>query len=163
MPFRSSIFRDSGGSRGKGCAKFDVEYRGPSISDKQRQAVERLIADEEQLYAQARTAVFQYYTEHIYPLLSTSIGAMDELWPACRTIEEVMRLVKLGGLIVHEPRADGAVPIGLRFECSWDEEHAMGLRVVGSTIEAVGTDHVALDPRLDEWPGPQQVPSGTEP
>lgn len=63
-----------------------------------------------------------------------------------------MGLVKLSSLMVHEPRDDGAVAIGLRFHCSWDEEHGMGLRTVETTIEAIGTDFVALDSRLEEWP-----------
>jgi hypothetical protein len=136
----------------KGRAKFDVEYRGATVSDQQLRAVERLSGDEEGLYEEAKFAIFRYYSEHIYPLLSTEIGRDDELWPFCQTVEELMRLVKLSSLIVHEPREDGAVAIGLRFQCSWDEEHAMGLRAVGSTIEAVGSDFVALDSRADEWP-----------
>ncbi len=63
-----------------------------------------------------------------------------------------MRLVKLASLMVHEPREDGAVAIGLRFHCSWDDEHGLGLRAVGSALEAIGTDFVALDSRADEWP-----------
>ena len=39
-------------------------------------------------------------------------GINDELWPFCQTVEEVMRLVKLSSLMVHEPREDGAVAIG---------------------------------------------------
>jgi hypothetical protein len=124
--------------------KYDVEYRGGGISDRQLQAVERFLGDEEALYEQAKLAIFRYYTEEIYPMAS-EIGRYDDLWPPCETVEEVMRLVKLSSLMVHEPREDGAVAIGLRFHCSWDEEHGLGLRAVGSTIEAVGTDFVALD------------------
>jgi hypothetical protein len=135
----------------KGRARFDVEYRGDPPSDHQLQAVERFLDDEEALYEQAKIAILRYYTERVYPFVS-KFGPYDALWPACRTVEDAMRLVKLSSLMVHEPREDGAVPIGLRFYCSWDEEHGMGLRAVGSTIEAVGTDFVALDSRQDEWP-----------
>ncbi len=130
----------------KGLARYDVEYQGDPPSDQQIQAVERFLHDEEALYEQARLAIFRYYNERIYPLVS-SIGRQDELWPPCKTVEQVMRLVQLNSLMVHEPRDDGAIPIGLRFHCSWNEEDAMGLRVVGPNIEAVGTDSsVALDP-----------------
>jgi hypothetical protein len=136
----------------QGRTKFDVEYRGAAVSDQQRQAVERLVGDEEQLYEEVRLAVFRYYSEYIYPLLTTEVGRNDKLWPFCQTVEEIMRLVKLSSLVVHEPREDGAIAIGLRFHCSWDEEHAMGLRAVGSGIEAVGSDFVALDSRGSGWP-----------
>ncbi|MGC8641540.1 MAG: DUF6985 domain-containing protein [Isosphaeraceae bacterium] len=132
--------------------KLDVEYRGPSISNQQVHAVESLIAAEERIYEQARRAIFRYYTERIYPLLSTQIGPMEELWPECQTVEQVVPLVKLGSLMVHEPRADGTVPIGLRFRCSWNEEDGMGLRVLGESIEAIGSDSVALDPGINEFP-----------
>lgn len=136
----------------KGRARFDVQYEGGAITDPQLRAVERLLDDEEQLYEQAKVAIFRYYTECIYPL-SSQLGRHDDLWPPCRTAEDVARLVKLSGLMVHEPREDGAVPIGLRFHCSWDEEHGLGLRAAGPTIEAVGTDFTALSPQGDEWPG----------
>jgi hypothetical protein len=143
---------------GKRAAKFDVEYPGATVSEPQLHAVQRLVADAERLYEQAARALFRYYTEYIYPLLSDQIGP-SMLWPSCRTVEEVMRLVKLSSLMVHEPRDDGAIAIGLRFHCSWDEEHGMGLRAVGSTIEAVGPDFVALGSRGGEWPGFQAAAS----
>jgi hypothetical protein len=138
------------GQRGR--ARYDVEYVGATASEEQLQAVGRLVSDEERLYEQAKLAIFRYYTERIYPLFSSETGRYDELWPYCHTAEEVMRLVRLSSLMVHEPREDRAVAIGLRFHCSWDEEHALGLRVMGSTIEAVGSDWVALDPGCDGWP-----------
>src|SRR6185312_727209 len=123
------------GRKGRtGHRKYDVEYGGDGVSDQQLQAVERFLGDEEALYEQARLAVFRYYTVEIYPMAS-KIGRCDDLWPPCETVEDVMRLVKFSSLMVHEPREDGAVAIGLRFHCSWDEEHALGLRAVGSTIE----------------------------
>jgi hypothetical protein len=133
-------------------AKFDVEYRGAAVSDQQLQALKGLAGDEERLYEQVKLAVFRYYTECIYPLVSKVIGPNAKLWPACETVDDVVGLVKLSSLVVHEPRDDGAVAIGLRFHCSWDEEHGMGVRAVGTTIEAIGTDFVALDSRLEEWP-----------
>jgi hypothetical protein len=138
---------------GKGRAEYDVVYHGASISDQQLRAVEHFVGDEERLHDQAMLAVFRYYTECIYPLCTTEIGVYDELWPFCQTVEDVARLVKFSSLMVHEPREDGAVAIGLRFHCSWDVEHALGLRAVGSAIEAIGTDFVALDSRSNEWPG----------
>jgi hypothetical protein len=137
----------------KRAVKFDVEYQGGAVSDAQLRAVERLVAEPEGLYEQATVAVFRYYTEEIYPFMSAQIGPSDKLWPSCQTAEEVIRLVKLSGLMVHEPRDDGAIAIGLRFHCSWDEEHGLGLRIVGSTIEAVGPDFVALGSRGGEWSG----------
>ena len=139
----------------KGPARYDVEYKGDPPSDQQIQAVERFLHDEEALYEQARLAIFRYYNERIYPLAS-SLGRHDDLWPACETTEKVMRLVQLNGLFVHEPRDDGAIPIGLRFHCTWNEEDAMGLRVAGTILETVGTDFVALDPDLIDWPEPRK-------
>src|SRR5262249_51765376 len=128
------------GRKGRtGRGKYDVEYRDGDVSDQQLQAVERFLVAEEAIYEQAKLAIFRYYTKEIYPMAS-KIGRYDDLWPPCETVEDVMRLVKLSSLMVHEPREDGAVAIELRFHCSWDEEHAMGLRAVGSTIEAIGTD-----------------------
>ena len=145
----------------KGRARYDVEYTGATVSDQQRQAVDRFVRDEEPLYEQAKLAVFRYYSETIYPMTS-QIGRYDDLWPSCQTVEEVMRLVKLSSLMVHEPREDGAVVIGLRFHCSWDVEHGLGLRAAGSTIEAVGTDFVALDSGSNEWPEFRQAPGDAE-
>lgn len=141
----------------KGRARYDVEYREDPPSDHQLQAVERFLDNEEALYEQAKIAIFRYYTERVYPFVS-EFGLYDELWPPCRTVEDAMRLVKLSSLMVHEPREDGAVAVGLRFHCSWDEEHGLGLRAVGSTIEAVGTDFVALDSGQDEWLEFRQTP-----
>ena len=89
-----------------------------------------IVENEERLCEQAKHAAFRYYTEQIHPLVSSLIGRNDKLRPVCHSAEEVMPLIKLSSLLVHEPREDGAVPIGLRFSCSWDLEHGLGLRAV---------------------------------
>jgi hypothetical protein len=137
----------------EGRVQYDVEYHGDAVSNQQLQALDRFVRDEERLYEQAKLAVFRYYTAVIYPMSSSEIGRHDELWTPCETVEDVMPLVEPSGLLVHEPREDGAIAIGLGFHCSWDVEHGLGLRAVGTTIEAIGLGSVARASRGEgEWP-----------
>jgi hypothetical protein len=133
---------------------FNVAYQGKKIVEMQIKAVDDLARNEELLFDKVKNAVFRYYTQDIYPIVQDSglaIEDIKQLYPQAATAEDIVPLVQFGSILVHEPRSDGTVPVGLRFDCDWDVEHGLGVRIAGLDIETVGTDEVALSPDLNQW------------
>jgi len=152
-------FPGLGGSERRRPDRFRVVYEGKGMTAAQSEALHDLLKNEEAIFERTKRVIFRYYSETIYPLLESALGVAwegeegaEELLPTVREVRDVIPLVQLGSILVHEAREDGSVPVGLRFDCDWDPEHGLGVRVVGRKVEAVGSDYVALCPDLQEWP-----------
>lgn len=136
--------------------RFNVAYKGKNPVEIQTRAVNLLVRNEKVLFEKVKEAVFRYYTQVVYPILEESdlvCQETKEVFPKIKDVEQIVPLVGFGSFLVHEPREDGTVPVGLRLDCDWDVEHGLGVRVVGLEIEAIGMDQVALFPDHIEWPG----------
>lgn len=144
-------FSKLGGTETQPKDRFRVAYEGDEIAPAQSAALRDFLDHEEAVFEIATRAVFRYYSEAVYPVLE---DVLEAAWlpPKAKTAEDVVPLIQLASMLVHEPREDGSVPIGLSLYCDWDPEHGLGVRVVGCRVEAVGTDYVALSPDLQEWP-----------
>ncbi len=151
-------FSKLGGTRTQPKERFRVAYDRDEITPAQSEALQDFVNNEEALFNRATRAIFRYYSQAVYPVLENALGAAwegeqaAEGWPPkVRAVEDIVPLIQLHSILIHEAREDGSVPIGLRLDCDWDVEHGLGVRVVAREVEAVGTDYVALSPDLQEW------------
>jgi hypothetical protein len=152
-------FAKLGRSSAREKAVFNVQYEGGGVTEPQTQALRLLVKNEKTVFREASKRILQYYGKGVRPSFGAVVDAFpwckkaSSLFPPMTTVGQINRKIKLSGIVVHEPRKDGTVPIGLRFHCQWDEEHGLGVRVVGQEIEAVGMDEVALCADVPGWQG----------
>lgn len=120
--------------------QFNVEYDGDEIAEEQTLAIKRLAENEELIFEQVINEVFEYYTKAVYPVLQNAglcTEENEEIFPCLDEPSETARYIELGSVKVLEARENGDVPIVLMFECTWDPEHGMGVRLNGTSVEKV--------------------------
>ena len=143
-PYAVSLahFANFGATSDNESRKYNINFTGESFSDEQRVAVDRFVDEESALSNAVLTAIHAYYVSEELPVLKGVIP--PEFLPEITSPEDMVQQISLTGLHVHTPRMNGDIPIGLSFDASWTEND-VGVRVVGSTIEAVGTAYTALE------------------
>ncbi|WP_119726566.1 DUF6985 domain-containing protein [Thermomonospora amylolytica] len=84
---------------------------------------------------------------HIYyrQLRAAPDGLDPEDLPAIDSAEDVVALIRLQAVNVHQISKDGLPYVGLEFACPWDEEHGLGILMHGSrTVDIGGADTAYL-------------------
>lgn len=130
-------------SFGSGKAEcFNCTYVGEHLSPVQRSAMNELMAIDLDLSIVVLSRVFDYYIRVEYPVLESFLP--EEILPIVSSEKDLIPHINLCGIHIHSPRGNGEVPIGLTYDCSWTDND-IGIRVVGTRIEEVGTGHSALE------------------
>jgi uncharacterized protein DUF6985 len=129
-------------------------------SDSQHHALKEFVANEKQIFRAVREAIYRHYQENYLPhreqlrsmlrQTATNNGyspaewekkGMDDL-PDIKTGNELDQKVTLLAISVHCP-VNGVSKIGLLYQCPWERDDDLGVRLAGSVVEAVGTGEVA--------------------
>ena len=134
--------------------------RSGKVSESQRHALKEFVANEQHIFRAVREAIYRHYRESQLPhreqlrsaLRKTAIinGHSPDEWekkgmdnlPDLKTGNELDSRVTLLGILVHCP-VHGVAKIGLLYECSWDKDNMLGVRIAGSAVEAVGEGEIA--------------------
>ncbi|MGH7130669.1 MAG: SRPBCC family protein [Phycisphaerales bacterium] len=117
--------------------------RKTPINDAQRRAFERLLRRQAEVERVALEGLLEYYRR-----VRTEIydGASDTTdMPEISGIDEPRYLVRFSSLSIHRPGADGECEIGLWFNCTWEDEHALGIRLRAGRVIDVGYGDVATN------------------
>jgi hypothetical protein len=133
--------------------------RSGGITDSQRHALKEFVANEKHIFRSVREAIYRNYRENLphrdqlrSVLRKTAIinghspeewekKGMDEL-PEIKRGNELDQKVALVAIIVRCP-VNGVSKIGLLYQCSWDPDNDLGVRIAGSAVEEVGNGEVA--------------------
>jgi hypothetical protein len=134
--------------------------RSGGISDSQRHALKEFVANEKQIFRAAHEAIYRRYRENHLPhreqlrsiLRKTAIinGHSPEEWekkgmddlPQVKRGNELDQKVALVAIIVHCP-VNGVSKIGLLYQCAWDPDNDLGVRIADSAVEEVGNGEVS--------------------
>lgn len=97
-----------------------------------------LTSDEARIGASVLKAIYRSYT----PELRESYGyeGLDatELMPAVDSPEGLRRLVRLGAVHILGVAKRGVAYVGFDFDCTWDEEHGLGVMTHRSRVVRLG-------------------------
>lgn len=88
------------------------------------------------------TPILDYYKEK-----RSELGydvSYDENYPLIETNDKLLENIKLVGIYVPSARRFEARYIGLTFDCTWDEENGVGIRLINEEVARVGYQDVAL-------------------
>ena len=119
----------------------------------QKKSLEQFLANEEELHRKVRDSIYNYYAQvykdyrKAYKIASMLYGVHDlnEILPVIIKGDELDGLVEFQAMLVHPPK-DGYSKIGIEFNCSWDEEHGLGIVICDSKVEQTGLAEVAILP-----------------
>lgn len=68
----------------------------------------------------------------------------NENYPLIETIDKLLENIKLVGIIIPYAGSFEGRDIGITFDCTWDEENGLGIRVVNEKVIEVGYQDVAI-------------------
>lgn len=66
----------------------------------------------------------------------------DEVAPLINDKNELGALVSLLAIVI--PKDDKFSEIDMLFECTWDIDGGIGVRIINGVVQEVGTQHVAI-------------------
>ncbi|KAF1680159.1 DUF2004 domain-containing protein [Bacillus mexicanus] len=70
--------------------------------------------------------------------------SVNEDYPLIETIDQLIEHITLVGISVPYDFLREGRDIGLSFDCTWDEENGLGVRLINEEVEEVGYQDVAI-------------------
>ncbi|WP_147534939.1 DUF6985 domain-containing protein [Bacillus marasmi] len=65
-------------------------------------------------------------------------------YPAVETTDQILEMISLDGIVVPYADIFEARHIGITFNCTWDTENGLGLRLLNEKVTEVGYQDVAI-------------------
>ncbi|EJV71245.1 hypothetical protein BWGOE4_32670 [Bacillus mycoides] len=119
--------------KGEKDGKFDEE---------QYTAYNSLVQNWEQLQQGFLQAILDYYKQERQQL-GYDIE-FNENYPHIETIDQLLKRITLVGIVVPYGDINEERDIGITFDCTWDTENGLGLRLLNEKVTEVGYQDVAI-------------------
>lgn len=119
--------------KGEEDGKFDEE---------QYSAYNSLVQNWEQLQQGFLQAILDYYK-----LERQELGydiEVNENYPQIETINQLLEMITLVGIVVPYGDINEDRDIGITFDCTWNTENGLGLRLLNEKVTEVGYQDVAI-------------------
>ncbi|WDW06666.1 DUF2004 domain-containing protein [Priestia aryabhattai] len=119
--------------KGEEDGKFDEE---------QYSAYNSLVQNWEQLQQGFLQAILDYYQ-----LERQELGydiEVNENYPQIETTNQLLEMITLVGIVVPYGDINEDRDIGITFDCTWDTENGLGLRLLNEKVTEVGYQDVAI-------------------
>lgn len=113
------------------------------VEPQQRDAVERFNSRKAELCAAAEDAIYNNYRERLPDLRAQFGDSADEYMPIVGDKEGIARLVTPTGVFVQLAFSEDRV-IGLLYDCTWEPELGLAVKIVDESVEEVGPQDIVL-------------------
>jgi len=120
-----------------------MEVAGPY--PEQHTAYEHFLANERTIVHSVLTKIAEYYVQNWSEYFRDD-GADDALVDHVGTFAGIQETLEVTQLIIHNKFKDGAAYIGLGFNCSWEQEHGVGVLLHLDRIVDVGGEDTSFSP-----------------
>ncbi|SFR78470.1 DUF6985 domain-containing protein [Anaeromicropila populeti] len=113
------------------------------FQDMQRQAFEKLKEKEQEIVSKMEESIFEYY-QSICPERRSILDpdVIDEVVPVITEKKELYSMVWPSQLILREMEEDRE--LAFLFDCNWDIDLGVGIRMINEEIDEVGTQDIVL-------------------
>ncbi|WP_438498472.1 DUF6985 domain-containing protein [Paenibacillus sp. IHBB 3054] len=111
----------------------------------QKEAYINFVGNMENMIMKIEDAIFDYYQES-YVEYRDMVGedVADKIAPIIENKEEMGKLVEPTQLIIRKVRKNGFRRIGLLFNCTWEIEHGLAVKIEDEEIVEVGFQDIVL-------------------
>lgn len=87
-------------------------------------------------------AILKYYIQKRHELGYDV--EVNESYPLITSTDQLLNYISLSGITIPFPDINEGRDIGITFDCTWDNENGLGLRVVNEQVLKVGYQDVAI-------------------
>lgn len=112
------------------------------FSEKQYASYHSLIEDWGHLQQSILQPILDYYQQKRFELGYDV--SYNENYPIIDTVDELLKNIRLVGIYVPSARRFEGRYIGLTFDCIWDAENGVGIRLIDEEVAKVGYQDVAI-------------------
>lgn len=120
---------------------IDGEEDG-EFDEEQYTAYQTLMQNWEQLQQSFLQPILDYYQQKRHEL-GYDI-ALNEKYPLVETTDQLLEMITLDGIVVPYGDIREGRDIGILFNCTWDQENGLGLRLLNEEVIEVGYQDVAI-------------------
>ncbi|PED05040.1 DUF6985 domain-containing protein [Bacillus pseudomycoides] len=120
---------------------IDDEEDG-EFSEKQYTSYNSLIQNWEYLQQSILQPILDYYKQKRYELGYDV--SYNENYPLIETAKQLLERIRLVGIYVPSARRFEGRYIGLTFDCAWDIENGLGIRLINEKVARIGYQDVAI-------------------
>ncbi|MGG0251710.1 DUF2004 domain-containing protein [Peribacillus frigoritolerans] len=111
------------------------------FDEEQYMAYQALMQKWEDLQLSLLQSILDYYKQKRHEL-GYDIG-LNENYPLVETTNQILEMITLDGIVVPYADIFEGRDIGITFNCTWDIENGLGLRLLNEKIIEVGYQDVA--------------------
>nr|WP_246438622.1 hypothetical protein [Listeria portnoyi] len=116
-----------------------------NFSPIQREAYTNFMTNMGEIMNAVELDILEYYEENFEEYRDMADEAeADRIAPVINTVEELGNLVIPTQLIVRRVRKNGVRRIGLVFDCTWDIDNGVGVRIEDEKVEEVDYQDIVL-------------------
>lgn len=112
------------------------------FGEEQYEVYTLLMRDWENIQHRVLQPILDYYIERRQEL-GYDVG-FNEDYPLLETTDQLLEKITLDGIIVKYPELFEFYEIGLTFNCTWDEENGVGVRLMKGNVIEVGFQDVVM-------------------
>ncbi|WP_144655907.1 DUF2004 domain-containing protein [Bacillus tropicus] len=112
------------------------------FDEEQYVAYTSLMQNWEQLQQSFLQSILDYYKQERQEL-GYDIE-VNENYPLVETTNEILEMISLDGIVVPYPGIFDGRDIGITFNCTWDTENGLGIRLLNEKVTEVGYQDVAI-------------------
>jgi len=120
---------------------IDGEEDG-KFDENQYTAYQSLIQNWEDLQPILLRSILDYYRQKRQEL-GYDIG-LNENYPLVETTDQILDMITLDGIVVPYADIFEGRDIGITFNCTWDMENGLGLRLLNEKVIEVGYQDIAI-------------------
>ncbi|MFF2484342.1 DUF6985 domain-containing protein [Paenibacillus sp. NPDC058071] len=120
---------------------IDGEENG-KFDEEQYVAYQALLKSWEQLHESFLEPIIKYYRQKRHEL-GYDI-AQNENYPLVEKADQVLEMISLDGIVVPYGDIREGRDIGILFNCTWDQENGLGLRLSNEEVIEVGYQDIVL-------------------
>ncbi|MCR6846865.1 DUF2004 domain-containing protein [Bacillus sp. IBL03825] len=112
------------------------------FDEEQYVAYTSLMQNWEQLQQSFLQSILDYYKQERQEL-GYDIE-VNENYPLVETTNEILEMISLDGIVVPYAGIFDGRDIGITFNCTWDTENGLGIRLLNEKVTEVGCQDVAI-------------------
>ncbi|MCU0718777.1 MAG: hypothetical protein MUC83_03665 [Pirellula sp.] len=95
-------------------------------------------------FVELEQELFEYYNR-VSSEFTIDGETRNELFPKVRSARELGKMIQLTGILVdYHDGDDWSAVIGLLAECSWEQEHGLGVKVVHRRVVEIGFQDLVI-------------------
>ncbi|GAS83213.1 DUF6985 domain-containing protein [Paenibacillus amylolyticus] len=116
------------------------------ITPNQRDAFSQFKANMPSIVKESEYKILEYYLENYedYRAMQSDCEEVEKIAPKISSIDKLGRLVTPIGLLIRYDFEDGIRRVGILCDCTWEQEHGLGISVENEEVVEVGLQDIVL-------------------